>query len=295
MGSDTGGSIRMPAGLCGIVGLKPSYGLVSRRGIYPLCWSMDNAGPLTHTVLDSALMLQVLAGYDPLDPASVDTPIPDYAAEAAKPVAGLRVGLCTSWYAGKDGATPEVCAAVDGVATKLASAGAEVRELDLPDLSLFHICGRILILSEAYSIHRSVLQSSPETYGLFFRQRIRLGAFISAGDYMDAQRLRRQLNDRVLAAMDKAGVDIILTANQYDTAATFSNSQTPYPFFKKPYLTMPFNLTGMPALTVCGGFARNGLPIGVQLAARPFEDASLLRAGHAYEMARGPIERRPMP
>lgn len=295
MGSDTGGSIRSPAGLCGIVGLKPSYGLLSRRGIFPLSWSLDHAGPMTRTVLDCALMLQALAGYDPLDPASVDFPVPDYAAELERPATGLRIGLCASWYAGKDGAAPEVVAAIDGVASTLRSAGADVRELELPDLSAFHACGRIILLSEAYSIHRPVLQRSPETYGLLFRQRVRLGAFISAADYMDAQRFRRQLTERTLAAMDKAGVDIILTANQYATAEAFSASQTTFPFFKKPYLTMPFNLTGMPALTVCGGFAGNGLPIGAQLAARPFEDAALLRAGHAYEIARGPLERVPIP
>lgn len=295
MGSDTGGSIRGPAGLCGIVGLKPSYGLLSRRGIYPLSWSLDHAGPMTRSVLDCALMLQALAGYDAQDPASLDHPVPDYAAELEKPATGLRVGLCASWYAGKNGATPEVCEAIDGVATTLRGVGAELRELELPDLSQFHACGRIILLSEAYSIHRPVLQRSPEMYGRFFRQRVRLGAFISAADYMDAQRFRRQLTDQMLAAMDKADVDVILTANQYGTAEPFSASQTPFPFFKKPYLTMPFNLTGMPALTVCAGFAGNGLPIGVQLAARPCEDAALLQAGHAYETARGPLERLPMP
>jgi aspartyl-tRNA(Asn)/glutamyl-tRNA(Gln) amidotransferase subunit A len=295
MGSDTGGSIRGPAGLCGIVGLKPTYGLLSRRGIVPLSWTLDHAGPMTRDVLDCALMMQELGGYDPRDPASVETAIPDYASEAVKPVTGLRIGVARSWYAGPDGADDEVCAAVDSVAASLSKAGAEVRDVELPDLSLFHACGRLIILSEAYSLHRAALQTTPEIYGLFFRQRVRLGAFISAADYLDAMRLRRQLTDQMAAAMEKSAVDVILTANQYGAAEPFSRSQHPFPFFRKPYLTMPFNVTGMPALTVCAGFARSGLPVGVQLAGRPFEDAVVMQVGHAFETERGPLGRRPIP
>jgi len=291
MGSDTGGSIRSPAGLCGIVGLKPTYGLISRRGIFPLSWTLDHAGPMTRSVLDCAMMLEALAGYDPRDPASVDAAVPDYAAELDKPVSGLRVGLCSSWYA--QTAEPDVCAAVDGVASTLSKVGATVTSIELPDLTAFHACGRIILLSEAFSIHRAELQSRPEKYGLLFRQRVRLGAFVSAADYLDAQRYRRRLTGQMLSAMDSTGVDVILTANQYAVAEKFSDSQAMFPFFRKPYLTMPFNMTGMPALTVCAGFGGSGLPIGAQLVARPFEDATVLRAGHAFEVARGDLGRRP--
>lgn len=295
MGSDTGGSIRGPAGLCGIVGLKPSYGLLSRRGVYPLSWTLDHAGPMTRTVEDCALMLQALAGYDPRDPASVDVPVPDFVAEMSKPAAGLRVGVANAWHMGADGADPEVRSAINRVVETLRRTGMEVSDITLPDLSLYHACGRIILLAEAFSIHRTTLQETPEKYGLFFRQRVRLGAFISSADYLDAMRLRRQLTEQMSAAMSNARVDVLLTANQYGTAEPFNQSQSPFPFFKKPYLTMPFNLTGMPALTVCAGFAKNGLPIGVQFAGRSFEDARVLQVGHAYESARGPLGRRPIP
>jgi len=293
MGSDTGGSIRSPAGLCGIVGLKPTYGRLSRRGIYPLSWTQDHAGPLTRTVEDCALMMQALAGYDPGDPASVDTPVPDYAAALREPVDGVCVGVARSWYAAAGGADADTCAAIDGVAEALRARGATVRDVLLPDLRDYHACGRIILLAEAYSIHRATLEATPENYGEFFRDRVRLGAFISADDYLQALRMRRRLTDAMLAAMKEADVDVVLTANQYGEAEAFSDSQHSFPFFRKPYLTMPFNVTGMPALTVCAGFGAKGLPIGAQLAGRPFEDDLVLRVGHAFEQARGDLGRRP--
>jgi aspartyl-tRNA(Asn)/glutamyl-tRNA(Gln) amidotransferase subunit A len=293
LGSDTGGSIRSPAGLCGIAGLKPSYGLVSRRGVYPLAWTLDHAGPMARSVEDCAMLMQALAGYDAQDPASVDCTPPDFTGALERPLGGLRIGVARSWYDHADGADGEVRAAVGAVAAALAGSGLDVRDVELPDVADYHACGRIIILSEAYSIHRKTLIERPETYGELFRQRVRLGAFIDAADYLGALRLRRRLTDAMLLAMERQGIDVILTANQYGTAESFSAPQKVFPFFGKPYLTMPFNVTGMPALTVCAGFARNGLPIGVQLAGRPFEDDTLLAVGHAYEMARGPLDRWP--
>jgi aspartyl-tRNA(Asn)/glutamyl-tRNA(Gln) amidotransferase subunit A len=232
-------------------------------------------------------MMQALAGYDPRDPASVDTPVPDYTATLDEPAAGVCVGVARSWG---DAAT---AAAIDAVADALRARGCTVRDIELPDVRDFHACGRIVILSEAYSIHRATLEATPENYGEFFRDRVRLGAFVSADDYVQTLRMRRRLTDETLTAMDDAGVDIVLTANQYGEAEGFADSQHSFPFFKKPYLTMPFNVTGMPALTVCTGFGPKGLPIGAQLAARPFEDDLLLRVGHAYEQERGDLGRRP--
>lgn len=288
MGSDTGGSIRGPAGMNGIVGLKPSYGRISRRGIFPLSWTQDHAGPMTRTVEDCAIMMQALSGYDPADPGSVDTPVPDYMASLTKPVEGLKVGIIRDWYS--DGlATDETVAAIDGTAALLREAGMTVRDITLPDNADFHACGRVIILSEAYAIHRKGLLETPERYGEFLRDRVRLGAFIAAHEYIAAMRFRRHLTEATMAAMAEAEVDILLTANQYGPAEMFGNSTPTFPFFGKPYLTMAFNLTGQPALTVCGGFAKSGLPIGVQLAARPYEDDLLLRVGHAFEMARGAL------
>lgn len=293
MGSDTGGSIRGPAGVCGIVGLKPTYGLLSRRGVYPLSWTQDHAGPMTRTVEDCALMMQALAGYDPADPASVDMDVPNFVSGLKQPINGMRIGLERSWYAYDGGADSETTATVDGVVDHLRGCGADVVEIKLPDIRDFHACGRIILLSEAYAIHRDHLAASPEKYGQSFRDRVRLGAFISAADYLDALRWRRQLTHAALAAMDAANVDVIVTANQYGAAETFENSKQTFPFFNKPYLTMPFNVTGMPALTVCAGFVESGLPVGAQLAGRPFGDDLVLRVGHAFETARGSLGRRP--
>ncbi|MEM9683016.1 MAG: amidase family protein, partial [Pseudomonadota bacterium] len=198
-----------------------------------------------------------------------------------------------SWYDYADGADAETVAVVDSVAEALRSAGANLRDVELPDIRDYHACGRIILLAEAYSIHRPTLEATPENYGEFFRDRVRLGAFISSDDYLRALRMRRQLTDAMLASMEAAGVDVILTANQYGAAEPFAKSQHSFPFFRKPYLTMPFNVTGMPALTVCAGFGENGLPIGAQLAGRPFEDDLVLRVGHAYEGERGDLGRHP--
>lgn len=289
MGSDTGGSIRSPAGVCGIAGIKPTYGLLSRRGVYPLSWSQDHAGPMARTVEDCALMMQALAGYDPLDPGSVETPVPDFAESLRRPVKGLRVGVVRAWYEGQ--ADREVCDAIDRAVALLKEAGAEVRDITLPDIADFHAVGRIIILSEAWTIHRETVTATPEKYGEFFRTRVRLGAFVNAGDYIEAQRMRQRLTAETIAAMKDC--DVLLTANQYGPAERFEDSQRPFPFFAKPYLTMPFNITGQPALTVPAGFGLNGLPFGIQFAGRPFEDDVVLRVGHAYETARSDLDFRP--
>ncbi|MEM7748410.1 MAG: amidase, partial [Pseudomonadota bacterium] len=247
MGSDTGGSIRGPAGVCGIAGFKPSYGLLSRRGIYPLSWTQDHAGPMARTVEDCALMMSALAGYDPKDPASLDIDTPDFAVEQFTDLTSKRTGLARTWYDHSDGADADTTAAVQSVATNLADQGLEVVEIDLPDIRDYHACGRIILLSEAYAIHRQTIKATPENYGQSFRDRVRLGAFISGADYIDALRWRRQLSDAMLTVMDDAKVDVILTANQYGPAETFEDSTHAFPFFRKPYLTMPFNVTGMPA------------------------------------------------
>ena len=293
MGSDTGGSIRSPAGVNGIVGLKPSYGRISRCGIFPLSWTQDHAGPMTRTVEDCAIMMQALAGFDPDDPASVDTPVPDYLASLGAPVEGMKVGLVRDWYARDGLADEETTAIVDAAAEHLREAGLEVQEITLPDSADYHACGRIIILAECFAMHRKDLLATPERYGSFFRDRARLGAFIGSHDYIGAMRMRRKLTEATFSAMADADVDVLLTANQYGPAERFSNDAPTFPFFGKPYLTMPFNVTGQPALTVCGGFASNGLPIGVQLAGKPYEDDVLLRVGHAFEASRGDLGRTP--
>ena len=286
MGSDTGGSIRGPAGVNGLAGLKPSYGRLSRRGVFPLSWTQDHAGPLARTTEDCAMAMQVLSGYDPADPASVDTTVPDFLGGLNRPLTGLRIGWCRNWYEGDTDASVEQ--ALSDAAETFRGLGAEIQPVIMPPLADFHACGRIIILSESFAVHRQWLAEQPDIYGEFFRLRTRLGAFISADQYIDALRWRRTLAAEMVAAM--AGVDLLLTANQNGPAETFDNSQQDYHFFGKSSLTMPANISGQPALTIRGGFAANGLPVGIQLIGHSFADADVLRAGHQFERARPDLQ-----
>jgi aspartyl-tRNA(Asn)/glutamyl-tRNA(Gln) amidotransferase subunit A len=287
MGSDTGGSIRTPAGYCGLVGLKPTYGLVSRRGILPLGWTLDHAGPMTWTARDCALMMEVLAGHDPADPASVDGPVPDFRGAIGRPVRGLRVGIARAWHAAAD---PELVAAIDRAGAVLAGEGAIVEDVAMPDLMDLHAVGRILILSEGFAVHQQHLRRQPEIYGALFRDRVRLGAFFSADDYLQASRFRRTLVAAMNAAM--APYDVVLTASHYGPPERIEDVPT-FPFFGKPSLTMPFNLSGQPAASVPCGFYSNGLPMGMQIAGKAFADDTVLAVAHAYEEAAGDRASRP--
>ena len=289
-GSDTGGSIRSPAGNCGIAGIKPTYGLVSRRGVFPLSHTLDICGPLAWTSEDCAHLLQVMAGFDVDDPASVDAPIPNYAVEITKPMRGLRVGVVRHFYAGSDGATPETVNIIEAALNAWRELGVAVSEVTLPDLRDFHAVGRAILLSEAYAVHRPHLHRTPELYGQYSRERLRLGALITAEEYYQAQRYRRVLTEQTLKAMD--GLDLLVTANSYGPAERFADS-TIFPYFGKPYLSMPFNITGQPALAVCCGFGAEGLPRSLQIVGRAFDDATVLRLGHAHEQATPWRARRP--
>ncbi|HUK11499.1 MAG TPA: amidase [Stellaceae bacterium] len=281
-GSDTGGSIRNPAGNCGIAGIKPTYGLVSRRGVFPLAHTLDTCGPMAWTSEDCALLLQGMAGFDPRDPACVDVALPDYHAEAMKPVRGLRVGVVRHFYEGRDGATPETQRLIADALEVVSDLGIVIRDVTLPELYDFHAAGRVIVLGEAYAVHRAHLAKTPELYGQYSRERLRLGALLTAEEYYQGQRYRRVLTERTLSAME--GVDLLVTANNYGAAERFSDARV-FPYFGKPYLSMPFNLTGQPALAVCCGFGTDGLPHSMQIVGRAFDDATVLRLGHAYEQA----------
>ncbi|MFO1079730.1 MAG: amidase [Reyranellaceae bacterium] len=289
MGSDTGGSIRNPAGFCGTAGIKPTYGLVSRCGIYPLSFSLDTAGPLTWTVEDSALMLEVLAGHDPNDQASAKAPKVEYGTAAHRPIAGLRIALARSWYT--DGIAPEAGKGIDEAVRVLRDLGAVVEEAVFPDIRDYHICGRVIITAEAHAIHRREVIETPEKFGYTTRRRFQLGAFLTAEQYLSALRFRRQLQLDTRAAM--RGYDLLLTANQWGAPEPFEEPQAIFHFLGKPSLSMPFNVTGQPAMTVCCGFGSDGFPLAFQLAGRPFDEASVFAAGAAYERATPWRSRRP--
>jgi aspartyl-tRNA(Asn)/glutamyl-tRNA(Gln) amidotransferase subunit A len=284
MGSDTGGSIRNPAGFCGTAGIKPTYGLVSRCGIFPLAFSLDTAGPLTWTVEDSALMLDVLAGYDPNDQGSAKAPKVDYGAAAHQPIKGLRIALARSWYESSEGgATPDMVKGIDEAVRVLRDQGAIVEDVIFPDIWDYHICGRVIITTEAHAIHRQDVIERPQKFGYTTRRRFQLGAFITAEQYLRALRFRRKLQLDTRAAM--RGYDLIMTANHWGAPEIFEEPQPIFHFLDKASLTMPFNVTGQPALTVCCGFGSDGFPLSFQLAGRPFDEASVFAAGAAYERA----------
>lgn len=287
LGSDTAGSIRTPASFCGVVGLKPTYGLVSRHGVVPLSYSLDHCGPMTWTVEDAAIVLQAIAGYDPLDAASSTRATPDFAAAMGRGVDGMRVGLMRQYL---DGASAEIVDAIDAAAGVLEDMGARIEDVTLPDYELFAACGMTLLLSEAYAAHAHDLKHRPQEYSRVTRERLTLGAYISATDYVQATRHRRRLAAAVNEALTQ--VDVLLTGAVPGSARRLER-QPMAPVFNKPSFSIAFNVSGHPALAQCCGFAANGLPLGLQLVGRLFDEATLFRVAHAYECATPWRTRRP--
>ena len=290
LGSDTGGSIRNPASQCGITGLKPTYGRVSRRGVLPLAFSLDHVGPMTRTVRDNALLLQVIAGHDPQDPASADEAVPDYAAALGRGLKGLRIGVIRHFYKGDMDADAEMVAAIEGAVRLFADHGAEIRELRLPSLQDFSACGQIILAAEAYAVHERWLQQRPQDYGARGRERLLAGASLRAADYLQAVRWRLALRDATAAAF--AEVDLAITASSFDPACRIDDAEGLAATYWRQ-ARMPFNVTGQPALVIPAGFATSGLPLSLQLVGRPFEEAMLYRAAAAYEAATGWTKRHP--
>jgi len=289
MGSDTGGSIRLPAAYCGTVGLKPTYGRVSRRGVVPLCYSLDTCGPLTWTVEDAALALQALAGYDPRDPGSADLPVPDYRAALRRGIGGLRIGYARAFNEDA-GVGSEQRAALDVAAQVLAKLGAAVIEVRLPPNDHFQAVCRTISHSESFAIHQDDLRKRPELYARVTRERLMLGGFITAAQYVQAQRLRRILTARVDALLEEC--DVLLSAVIPGPAPLLEETDDG-PWRKQQPISSVFNVTGHPAMAQPCGFAANGLPLAAQFVGRAFDEASVLRVGHAYEQAAGWTAQRP--
>ena len=279
-GSDTGGSIRGPAAWCGLAGIKPTYGRVSRRGVFPLSWTLDHCGPLARSVEDCAIALQVLAGHDPQDAASADVPVPDYRAGLQRGVAGLRIGIPRAFFAQAAAATPDVVAGIDRTAGQLRAAGATVEDIVLPDYALFGAAGRVIMMAEAFAIHQADMQKRLLDYGEITAGRFVLGAAVTAADYINALRARRELTDAVNAVLSRC--DAVLTASALGTAPRF-DAPVDAMSSASPMQTIPFNVTGHPAMSVPIGLARNGLPIGVQVVGRPFDEAMVFRVGRTIE------------
>lgn len=282
IGSDTGGSIRIPAALCGVVGLKPTRGRVSLRGAIPLSWTLDHAGPIARTVRDAALLYAAIAGHDARDPSSRDVPYEDALAGIEAGVAGLRVGV---WAAGLAQADPAVAQLVRSAIDMLADAGARASEVTLPRADELLPTQLTIIGTDAYAFHRERFDRAPERYGEDVRTRIARGRDTTGAAYAAARRARGEIRaafDAVFAAYDAIALPTTVVAaplrEGQDAVATAARLTA---------LTSPFNLTGLPAISIpCG--STEGLPVGLQLVGARWHEARLLRVARAYESARGP-------
>ena len=289
-GSDTGGSIRGPAALCGIAGIKPTYGLSSRVGILPLAFSLDHAGPMAWTAEDCGLLLQGMAGPDAEDPASVDRPIPDFTAELGKGVEGLRIGVVRHFFEQDHRASDATRAGIDAALDFFRKEGAEVRDITLSSAADYHAVGYLIMVTEAFTLHGPWMRERFMDYGELFRDRVSLAATVSGPDMIQATRRRRMLCREMATAMED--LDIIVSASQPGEAPRIADVPK-WANMEKPSFTMPCNVTGFPAISICTGFGEGGLPVAMQLAGKPFTEPTLFRAAHAYETATKWRARRP--
>jgi aspartyl-tRNA(Asn)/glutamyl-tRNA(Gln) amidotransferase subunit A len=295
LGTDTGGSIRIPAALCGIVGLKPTYGRVSRAGVIPMAWSADHVGPMTRTVADAALVLQVLAGRDPADPSTVDLPVPDYSHAMQGGVRGLRLGLAKDFFF--DLLDSEIRAAVLAAARSLEALGASVEEVRLPSILHAGPPSFAIIASEAAAYHEPYVKTRAAEYGADVLARLTAGRFVLATQYLKGQRARQVIRAEMDAVLQQVDALLLPTtpipAPPLDAHEVTIDGVTQEVRFWLIRLNRPMNLTGHPALSVPCGFTTDGLPIGLQLVGRYFDEATLLRIGHAYEAVSPAKGRRP--
>lgn len=289
LGTDTGGSIRVPAALNGMVGLKPTYGLVPRHGVVALSWSLDHVGPLTRTVRDAALVLSALVGHSPQDPASLRTAPTAYPLPPGEgDLTGLRVGIPVNYYF--DRVAPEVEAAVRKAHTQLADMGAELVEVEIPMTRYVQATQWGLMVPEATASHERTLRSVPELYAPDVRILLEAGELVSAGDYLRAQRSRTLMRQAWMSMFDR--IDVLAAPTVPMTAAKADQSSVSWPdgtteSVSDAYvrLSAPANITGLPSLSLPIGLDHAGLPIGMQLVGRPLGEAAVLRTGHAYETA----------
>jgi aspartyl-tRNA(Asn)/glutamyl-tRNA(Gln) amidotransferase subunit A len=296
LGTDTGGSIRLPAACCGVVGLKPTYGRVSRAGAMPLSWSLDHVGPLARTVKDAAILLGVIAGADGADRTASARPVPDYQAGLDRPVAGLRVGVPDRYY--WDGLHPEVLGTVRAAIEALRGLGARVTECSVPDPALLNDLANVIARCESAAVHARMARESPQLLQPAVRARLEIGFHVSAHDYLQATRLRaraaRTFVDEVFS-----GVDLLVAPTIPEPAPALAAAKAGSPdeivqrMGRFSRLTRPWNTLGLPVVSVPCGFTADGRPLGLQLIGRPFDEATVLRAGHAYEQAAGWWRRSP--
>ena len=298
VGTDTTGSIRAPANACGIVGLKQTYGRVSRFGVSTVSWTLDTAGPMTKTVADAAMMLQAMAGSDPKDPTASYDPVPDYPKSLTQSIKGLRIGMPANYFF--DDIHPETVKAVHAAAARLKDMGASVVEVNVPHAELGQMGGAIWIITmaEAAAYHESRLKHKAELFDPIVRERCETAKFYSATDYIKAQRIRTVLMDGMRQVFEKC--DVLATpagnpATKIESAATAGTDVKPGPAIPRRGTTSYGSLTGIPAIVIPCGFTstRPTLPLAIQFYAKPFDETTLFRVSHAYESITDWHKRRP--
>ena len=286
-GTDTGGSIRIPASFCGVVGLKPTFGRVSRHGVIPLAWTADHAGPLAKSVEDAAAMLRVMAGYDPRDPATIDVPVANYARALSGDINRLRVGMPKNYFF--EGLDKEVDEAVRKAVKALEGLGASVDDVSLPHLASIPIVHACIVLTEAATYHEKWLRTRADDYAPDVRFPLEWGKLFMGIDYVQAQRVRELIRQDFATVLSK--VDVIAAPTVPIAASKVGEDPVTIGAAKELVisatirLNRPSNHTGLPAISVPCGFTAGGLPIGLQLIGRAFDEATVLRAAHAYEAA----------
>jgi aspartyl-tRNA(Asn)/glutamyl-tRNA(Gln) amidotransferase subunit A len=285
-GSDTGGSIRMPAAFCGTVGLMPTYGRVSLDGVVPLSWTLDHAGPLTRTVRDSALVLQAIAGYDPRDPVSVDGPVPDFLEGIDAGAKGLRIGVPNQYF--WDAADADVRDAAQSAIAGLEAAGADVREVDFQKVQSYFAAAATIIVVEAAAYHAPWFPSRQAEYGPDVAALLQVGLTVPAPAFASAMRtLAIARAGEADALLDAAGVDVLAVPTTPLTAPTVADARDPQVSGRHHIFTMPFDLTGQPAIAVPCGLLPAGLPGSISFVGRCWDERAILRAGRALELIRG--------
>lgn len=280
VGTDTGGSIRMPSALCGITGFKPTFGRVPKAGVVPLAWSLDHVGPMARTARDCALLLEVMAGHDPRDPSCLDAPVPSYVAELDGALEGVRIAVQRRHHVDAPFVDPSAVARFDDALGVLAVGGAKVEDVDIEAFDLLNEAMPPLVMSEAFAYHRLTMQARWTDYFSTTRAMVASGLFYTGTDIVQARRVRNHVLDKVAEVLDRFDVIATLTAGAGAPGAAGLDFASA---LMLPVFTAPWNALGLPAASVPCGFTDDGMPVGLQLCGRTLDEATVLRIGDAYQ------------